>query len=248
VAAGQVEATRVSAVGICAVAEPAQWGPWDQPAALLPRTYSAAVQASGAIALILPPDPAAAEAPERFLDRVDALVLAGGADIDPAEYGEARGPRVVTTWPERDRFELALARAALERGMPLLGICRGMQLFNVALGGTLVQHLPDAIGSDRHCEAVGTFTEHEVRLEPGSLAARAVGGERALVQSHHHQGIDRLGNGLVATGRSVPDDVVEAIELPAVPFALGVLWHPEEDERSRVIGALVDATRTEVTR
>jgi putative glutamine amidotransferase len=246
VGAGEAEAARVSAVGVCAVAEPARWGPWDQPAALLPRTYTAAIQAAGAIALILPPDPAAAGSPKRILDRIDALLLAGGADIDPAAYEAERGAHVATTWPERDRFELALARAALGRAMQVLGICRGMQLLNVALGGTLVQHLPDLLGSDRHLEALGRFAEHEVRLEPGSLAARAVAAERTLVRSHHHQGVDRLGEGLAATGWSVADDLVEAIELPEVPFALGVLWHPEEDERSRVVGTLVEATRAEV--
>jgi putative glutamine amidotransferase len=136
-----------------------------------------------------------------------------------------------------------VARGAVERDLPLLGICRGMQTLNVALGGTLVQHLPDLVGSDRHRAQLGAFGEHEVRLEPGSLAARASGAERLRVKSHHHQGLAELGEGLVASGFSEPDRVIEAIELPERRFALGVLWHCEEDERSALFGALVAASR-----
>jgi putative glutamine amidotransferase len=170
------------------------------------------------------------------------LVLAGGSDLDPASYGAERDPRTGHSWPERDRFELALVREALERRLPLLGLCRGMQVLNVARGGTLVQHLPDVLGDDRHLAAPGTWAEHEVRLEPGSLAERAAGAERISVQTHHHQGIAELGEGLVATGWSEPEGVVEAIELPGHEFALGVLWHPEQGDPA-VIGALVEAAR-----
>ena len=228
-------------VGICAAVERVRRDPWDEIVAMVQRTYPAAVQRAGAVALILPPDAAAESAPDRVLDRVDALVLAGGADVDPASYGAVPHPETGVVWPERDRFEIALVRRAIERRMPVLGVCRGMEIMNVALGGTLIQHLPDVIGTDEHRHTPGAFGDHEVRLEPGSLAAAAAGSERAMVKSHHHQGVDELGTGLIATGWSVKDDVIEAIELPGENYALGVLWHPEEDGQSRVIVSLVDA-------
>jgi putative glutamine amidotransferase len=213
---------------------------------MVQRTYPAAVQRAGALALVLPPDEAARDSADLFLDRIDGLLLAGGADVDPGSYGAAPHPQIGVTWPERDRFEIALARRAIERDMPVLGACRGMQIINVALGGTLEQHLPDVIGTDEHRHTPGVFGDHEVTLEPGSLAARATGTERALVKSHHHQGVRDLGDGLVASGWSPDDGLIEAIELPGERFVLGVLWHPEEDEASRVITALVDAARARV--
>ena len=210
---------------------------------MLPRSYARAVQAAGALALLLPPDGTAQQAPDPLLDRIEGLMLAGGADVDPASYGAQPHPEIGPTWPERDRFEIGLVRRALDRGMPVLGVCRGMQVLNVARGGSLVQHLPDLLGHDDHRHTPGAFTDHEVRLDPGSLAARAVGAVEITVKSHHHQGIEQLGEGLTATGWSVSDDLVEAVELPDHPFVLGVLWHPEEDERSRVVAALVDAAR-----
>ena len=210
---------------------------------MVQRTYPAAVQRAGGLAVIIPPDEAALGAPDPLLDLVDALMLAGGADVDPATYGAAPHPETGLTWPERDRFEVALLRRALDRGIPLLGACRGMEVLNVALGGTLVQHLDE---TDRHRHTPGAFGDHEVRLQAASLAARAAGAERLVVKSHHHQGVDKLGQGLIATGWSVGDGVVEAIELPDHPFALGVLWHPEEDAESGVIGSLVEAARAEV--
>ncbi len=233
-------------VGICAAIERVRWGPWEQTVTMAPRSYAAAVQGAEGIALLLPADPAAKADPDPLLDRLDALFLIGGSDVDPASYGADAHAETGGTWPERDTFEAALARRALDRDMPVLGACRGMELLNVALGGTLEQNLPDRIASDRHRHTPGSFGDHEVRLEPGSLAARAAGAERVAVKSHHHQGVDRLGDGLVATGWSEPDDVVEAIELPGRRFALGVLWHPEEDLESRVIGSLVAAARTGV--
>lgn len=234
------------AIGICAAVERVRWGPWDETVTMAPRSYATAVQAAGAVALLLPPDPTAIGAPGELLDRLDGLLLAGGSDLDPATYGESPHTETGTTWAERDRFEVAITRAALSRGMPLLGICRGMHLLNVARGGKLDQHLPDHLGHAEHRHTPGSFGDHEVRLEPGSLAARATGAERTLVKSHHHQGVSELGDALEVTGWSEPDGIAEAIELRERRFALGVLWHPEEDERSAVIGALVGAARAEV--
>lgn len=231
-------------VGICAALERARWGVWEETVALAPRSYATAVQRAGGTAVLLPPDAAAEAEPDRMLDRLDALILAGGSDVDAASYGAEPHPETRGTWPERDSFELALARRALERDMPLLGICRGMQILNVARGGTLLQHLPEIVGHEGHREVPGTFGNHEVRLEPGSLAAEAAGGERVDVKSHHHQGVEEVGEGLVVSGHSVEDDLIEAIELPDRRFALGVIWHPEEDVADHVVGALVAAART----
>jgi putative glutamine amidotransferase len=228
-------------VGICAALERVRWGPWEAEAAMMPRTYVTAVQEAGALALLLPPDDSAAEAPDRLLDRIDALILGGGPDLDPASYGASPHPETRDTSPERDRFELGLTKRALERELPVLGICRGMQLLNVARGGTLAQHLPDLLGHGEHRHKPGAFRDHDVRLQEGLLAARAAGGELITVSSHHHQGVEELGEGVVASGWSVPDDVVEAIEIPEQRFALGVLWHAERGGGSRVVEAVVDA-------
>ena len=225
-------------IGICAAIETAQWAAWDVLVNLSPRTYSLAVQRAGGLALILPPDDVTAESPDELLDILDALILAGGSDIDPGSYGAQPHPETRGTRPERDRFEIGLGTRALERDMPVLGICRGMEMLNVIQGGTVIQHL----GSELHRHTPGAFTDHRVRLEPGSLAERIVGAELTEVKSAHHQGLEELGEGVVASG-SADDGVVEAIELPGKTFALGVLWHPEEDERSRVIGALVEEAR-----
>lgn len=233
------------AVGISAAIEWAKWGAWADELTMAPHSYTRAVQKAGGLALLLAPDDAAEAAPERWLDRIDGLLLSGGNDIDPAFYGQQPHPETKGIRPERDRFEIAMTRAALERSMPVLGVCRGMQLLNVARGGDLVQHLPDLVSNDGHRITPGSFGDHEVRLGPGSLAARAVGAQRTTIKSHHHQGVGALGEGLVASGWSPDGDVVEAIELDERehPFALGVLWHPEEEERSRVVGALVEAAK-----
>jgi putative glutamine amidotransferase len=231
-------------IGICSTLEKARWSVWELDAALLPMNYVQAVQRAGGLAVLLPPDERIVEDPEEILSLIDGLILAGGADIDPSSYGQARDPHTVDTVPERDRFEISLARGAIERDMPLLGICRGMQLLNVACGGTLIQHLPDRFGHGEHRRVVGTFdgADHEVVLAEGSLAAAATGEPVHTTKSHHHQGVDSLGSGLVVSGvSSFEDELAEAVELPGKSFVLGVQWHPEADEASTVIASLVEA-------
>jgi putative glutamine amidotransferase len=234
-------------IGICTALERAKWSVWDQRAALLPFNYVKAVQRAGGLVAMLPPDPQLTEDPEQALDLLDGLILAGGADIDPASYGQSPHPETVSTVPERDAFEIALTRGAIERDLPLLGICRGMQLINVACGGTLLQHLPDRYGHHEHRRVVGSFdgAEHDVLLTEGSLAARAAGELSHATKSHHHQGVDRLGDGLTTSGVSTLDELTEAIEWGGGSsdrrFVLGVQWHPEADLASSVVGALVDA-------
>jgi putative glutamine amidotransferase len=230
-------------IGICTAIERAKWGVWDQPAALLPLAYVEAVQRAGALVAMLPPDPQLVGDPDQALALLDGLILAGGADIDPACYGQDAHPETVDTVPERDAFELALARAAIERDLPLLGICRGMQLINVARGGTLVQHLPERLGHHEHRRVPGSFdgAEHDVVLTAGTLAATAAGELVHSTRSHHHQGVEQLGEGLLVSGSSTLDQLPEAIELPDAQFVLGVQWHPEADMASSVVAALVDA-------
>jgi len=232
-------------IGLCAALERARWTVWDQEAFLLSRSYADALREAGGIALMIPPDPWIVEHPDDVLDALDGIVLAGGADIDPGSYGSERHRCTINTRPERDVVEIALARRALERDIPLLGICRGMQLLNVAHGGTLIQHLPDDMGHTDHRRSLGSFdnADHDVRLAEGSLAARAAGQTLHATKSHHHQGIAKIGEGLVESGWSVLDDLVEAIEAPANTYALGVQWHPEVDPRSGVVRSLVAAAR-----
>jgi putative glutamine amidotransferase len=228
-------------IGICAVRERARWAFWDQTAHLVADTYVAAIQSTGALSVLLPVQP---HDPERLLDRIDGLLLIGGADLDPRSYGEVPEPGVEATYRERDDFEIALTRAAIERGMPYLGICRGMQILNVALGGNLNQHLALEDGTTPHRRIVGTFegNEHEIHLEPGSLAARALEEERHEGRCHHHQAVGRLGNGLVVTGRAA-DGVAEAIELEGGGWVLGVQWHPEAAEKRELFRSFVAAAR-----
>jgi putative glutamine amidotransferase len=227
-------------VGVTAATEHVSYGAWREiPAVVSPASYVRAVQRAGGRAVLLLPDPEDADDPDAVLDLVDALIVTGGAgDVDPALYDQKPHPETGPVQEERDAYELALVRSAIERRMPILGICRGMQILNVAYGGGIEQHLPDVVGHEDHRHTPGTFAEHEVDLETGSLAARVTGGERTLVKSHHHQGVREVGDGLVVTGRT-EDDTVEALEDPSCPFVLGVLWHPEEDEKDQLIKALV---------
>jgi putative glutamine amidotransferase len=230
-------------IGIASAVERARWTVWDREAFLLSRSYVDAVAAAGGLPLMLPPSPVGLEEPDAIIDLLDGLILAGGADIDPAVYGAPADPHTHNTRPERDRFEVALTRRAVERDLPLLGICRGMQMLDVALGGTLIQHLPDSVGHTDHRRSLGSFenADHDVQLAEGSLAARAVGQTVAATKSHHHQGVDALGEGLEATGWSVLDRLVEAIEMPGRRYVLGVQWHPEATPGDCVVGSLVAA-------
>ena len=181
--------------------------------------------------------------PGPLLERLDGLILAGGADVDPASYGHAPAPNTTDTRPERDQFELGLAKGALETGLPVLGICRGFQLINVAAGGTLDQHLPDRLGHERHRTVPGRFDEHEVVLTSGSRVAAICGEEKLTVSSHHHQGLDRIGDGIRVTGLASTDRIPEALEVEGKSFAIAVQWHPEIDPDDSLVAALVDAAR-----
>ncbi|MGJ5803070.1 gamma-glutamyl-gamma-aminobutyrate hydrolase family protein [Streptomyces europaeiscabiei] len=214
----------------------ARWGVWELEAALLPVGYPRLVQAAGGVAAMLPPDDPSYAA--GAVARLDGLVIAGGPDVDPALYGAARSPRCGPPAPERDAWELALIRAALDIGTPLLGICRGMQLLNVALGGTLVQHLDD------HVVEVGVFGRHPVKPVPGTRYAD-ITAEETDVPTYHHQAVDRLGAGLLASAYA-SDGTVEAIELPDPAWVLGVQWHPEMGEDVRVMRALTEAASCRV--
>jgi putative glutamine amidotransferase len=229
-------------IGIATPLEHARWGDWQARAYVLPTSFVEPVRRAGALALLLAPDPELIAAPDELLDRVDGLMLAGGADVDPASYGAQPHPLTLDPDPARDAFEIALVRRALQRDLPLLGICRGMQIIAVACGGTLHQHLPERLGHEHHRRVAGSFdgADHDVRLLAGSLAARAAGEELHATKSHHHQGVDRVGDGLLVTGWAQIDELPEAIEAPGNRFALGVQWHPEADERSRLIAALVE--------
>lgn len=225
-------------VGITAYAEQARWGVWDAPAALIPLSYVRAIEAAGGRALLVPPS---LEGLEETLDVLDGLLFSGGSDLDPDTYGAEAHPETNGVRPERDRAELALLEGALARDMPVLAVCRGSQVLNVARGGDLVQHLPEVIGHEQHKHTPGVFADHDVDVLPGTKLHGLVG-EHAPVKSHHHQGYGRIGEGLREAARA-DDGTVEAIEDPARRFALGVLWHPEEGEDAALFEGLVAEAR-----
>lgn len=231
-------------IGVCAAFETASWGFWKQEAAIVPGTYLAKIQATGAVPLGLIPDARIAAEPALVVDRIDGLLLIGGVDVAPASYGAQDDPLTEATEPRRDEFEIALARTALRRNLPVLGICRGMQILNVATGGTLHQHLT-AAGFDEHRRSPGRLdhpTFHEVEVDCDTHAASLAGSGVQTVNSHHHQGVDVLGAGAMVTARSLPDLLPEAIEWPEQGYALGVQWHPEAVELEHALTDFVSAT------
>jgi putative glutamine amidotransferase len=223
-------------IGITTYVEPASWGHWDVEAALVPYDYVRAVERAGGRAVLVPP---ADEGNEEVLDALDGLIFSGGNDMEPGVYGADPHTATNGTNPERDRGELALLTAALERDLPVLAICRGFEVLNIARGGDLVQHLPDVVGHEEHRETLGEFSEHGVRVDPSSR----IGEVRGPVMSHHHQGIGKIGDGLREVAWA-DDGTVEGIEDPEKPFVVGVLWHPEAGEDQRLFEQLVEAART----
>jgi putative glutamine amidotransferase len=228
-------------IGLTTYRENAAWGVWHEPADLLPVSYAAGIASAGGLPMLLPPlapDPAVVDG---VLAGVHGLLLTGGADIDPVEYGAERDPSTGPARPDRDAWELALARAAELRGMPLLGVCRGMQVLAVAHGSQLVQHLPDAVGDGAHCPTVGVHGRHDVRVAPGSRLAGIVG-ERIEVATYHHQGVARVCGPLVATAWT-DDGTIEALERTDAAWTLGVQWHPEVVGGEELFEAFVAACR-----
>jgi putative glutamine amidotransferase len=220
--------------------EQAIMGLWDRPAAVLPRVYSDCVIAAGGAVIGLPPQPATPEAVERVLDGIDGLILTGGKDVDAALYGEPAHPENDAPRPDRDAWELALVRAAIARDLPLLGICRGLQVLNVALGGTLVQHLPDVIGSSRYSYGNATFADNPVATVPGTRVAGMLGAT-LTVKSYHHQAINRLAPGLTVSARG-DDGIIQAVDIDGLGFGVAVQWHPEESPNDlRLFEAFVAA-------
>jgi gamma-glutamyl-gamma-aminobutyrate hydrolase PuuD len=225
-------------IGITTYVEPAAWGHWQLDAALVPYDYVRGIERAGGRPLLVPPSD---DAVEETIAVLDGLLLSGGNDVDPDSYGAEPHPETNGTRPERDRAELALVEAALARDLPVLAVCRGAQVLNVARGGDLVQHLPDAVGHERHRAVKGEFSEHPVRVDDDSLLGRTLGGG-VPVKSHHHQGLGRVGAGLREVAWA-DDGSLEALEDPERRFALGVLWHPEAGDDTKLFEALVREAR-----
>jgi putative glutamine amidotransferase len=227
-------------IGISTYREQARWGAWDLPAVLLPASYADAVAEAGGEPVLLPTGAVSAEA----VRRLDGLVLAGGADVDPARYGHPAGPHTTVLRPERDAAELAVLQAALSRDLPLLAICRGMQLLNVELGGDLLQHLPDIPGAGIHNPGAGLFAGRQVRTAPGTELDRLLG-PTAAVDCHHHQALARIAPGLTPSAWA-EDGLVEAVDATGRRFCLGVQWHPEAGADRRLFEALVSAAQVPI--
>jgi putative glutamine amidotransferase len=225
-------------IGITTYLTPARFGDWDEEAALIPAAYVRAIETAGGRPLLVPPS---TDAIEETLDRLDGILLSGGPDLDPELYGQETHSETNGIAPERDHAEIALLRSALERDMPVLAVCRGSQVLNVALGGDLVQHLPEVVGDEKHKHTPGEFADHDVVLVQGTRVQEILG-DHAPVKSHHHQGYGQLGKGLREAARA-EDGTIEALEDPSRRFALGVLWHPEAGEDSALFDALVEEAR-----
>jgi putative glutamine amidotransferase len=225
-------------VGITTYVTAAKWGYWEQDAALVPAQYVEAVERAGGRALLVPPS---TDGIQETIDAVDGLIFSGGSDLGPDSYGQDAHPETKGVVPKRDDGELALLSAALERDMPVLAICRGSQVLNVALGGDLVQHLPEVVGDEKHKHTPGVFADHDVDLVSGTRVQQILG-DHAPVKSHHHQGYGKLGAGLREAARA-DDGTIEALEDPSQRFALGVLWHPEAGEDFALFEALVEEAR-----
>jgi gamma-glutamyl-gamma-aminobutyrate hydrolase PuuD len=221
-------------IGITTYVTPAKWSYWDTEAALIPAAYVNAIERAGGRALLVPPSE---DGVEETLQALDGLLLSGGSDLDPGLYEQDPHEETSGIHEMRDRAELALLEAALERDMPVLAICRGSQVLNVARGGDLVQHLPEVVGDEKHKHTPGTFADHDVTLEDGTRLGSLLG-DRAPVKSHHHQGIGRIGEGLQVAAHA-EDGTVEAVEDPNRRFAVGVLWHPEAGDDARLFEELV---------
>ncbi|MBD3941408.1 gamma-glutamyl-gamma-aminobutyrate hydrolase family protein [Microbacterium sp. NEAU-LLC] len=219
-------------IGLTTYLEQTTQGVWDVRAAFLPQQYFDGVTSSGGIAVLLPPQPDVQAAAEAVLDGLDGLVLTGGLDVEPALYGAVRHPLTDPARPDRDAWELALFRGAERRRMPVLAICRGLQLVNVGRGGTLHQHLPDVLGTERYQLGGGVFAVNEVLVDEHSRLADLIGAGALDVHSYHHQGIDRLGEGLIASART-DDGLVQAFESDGEGYVVGVQWHPEENPEDR---------------
>ncbi|MGI9161293.1 MAG: gamma-glutamyl-gamma-aminobutyrate hydrolase family protein [Mycobacterium sp.] len=233
-------------IGLTTYRQRTQSGVWDVPASFLPGVYIEGVTRAGGIATLLPPQPVDARIAARVIDGLDGLIITGGRDVDPARYGHDPHPSTDEPARDRDAWEFALLRAALNSGTPVLGICRGAQVLNVALGGTLHQHLPDVVGHANHQQGNAVFSTSTVRTADGSRLAGLIG-ESAQVQCYHHQAIDRLADGLVV---SAADDegVIEAIEMPGDDFVVAVQWHPEETLGDlRLLSGLVEAAKVHAT-
>jgi len=235
-------ASSLPVIGITTYLQQAQTGIWDVQASFLPQVYFDSVTKSGGIAVLLPPQPVSDDIVAGVLGRIDGLIVAGGRDVDPARYGQEPHPTTDAPSLERDAWEDALLLGAIERELPFLGICRGAQVLNVALGGSLIQHLPDVLESNRYQLGHGDFNEVSVEVEAGSELSELVGAE-VVGKMYHHQSIDRVADGLTVTARSA-DGVIEAVELDSVPFGLGVQWHPEQSQEDlRLFAGLVEAAR-----